>query len=253
MACGVNHTTTASANPSNLDNLGTPDYGTPADLSGGLAANQSLCDYGGRFEVNGSMRVHLSAINEPPVIHTNGPNGPSYDVAGGAGWSVLEGLSFTDPDAMETRYADAYGVPSDPMLTVTLSAARGRMSLRSIDGLAFSAGDGLDDPLMRFQATLADLNHAVEQLRYRCSLVDDGCVAGADTISVHLDDNGYSGAGGALETTAVLEVAVAVAEEEEDGAAGGGWRWHDSHLNYEARDEPERAQMGRGDTDYWDS
>ena len=102
-----------------------------------------MCDYGERFEVEGEVRVHLSAVNEPPAIHT--AQGTRFAVAAGDGWAPLRGLSFSDPDAGETQFLDAYGVPSDPLLTVTLGVARGRVSLEAVDGLAFSAGDGWDD------------------------------------------------------------------------------------------------------------
>jgi hypothetical protein len=133
-------------------------------------------------------------------------------------------------------------------LTVTVRAARGRLTLgtRQEDGTALldggdshttgaaggggGGGDGIDQPTLRFAAFgVVAANRALAGLGYRCDAAafpspNPGlggaravpCGAGRDQVTVHVDDNGHSGRGGALTATGSLWVWVAPAAGVED-------------------------------------
>ena len=60
---------------------------------------------------------------------------------------------------------------------------------------------------MVVDGTLDALNRAVYRLKYVCAETR-GCYAGDDVVTFVLSDNGNTGVGGALTSTAVMEIEV---------------------------------------------
>jgi Ca2+-binding RTX toxin-like protein len=97
-------------------------------------------------------------------------------------------ISVSDPDAAS--------------LTVTLSAARGALTLSGTSGLAFTLGDGTADSTMTFSGTAAAINAALNGLVYRGP--PDG--QGTDSITVSTTDDGNGDPGASLTDTDTLEI-----------------------------------------------
>jgi ELWxxDGT repeat protein len=158
-------------------------------------------------------------------------------------------------------------------ITVTVRAARGRLTLGTWreDGTVLldsgdhtttatgeggsssgGGGDGMDQPTLRFAAFgLAAANRALEGLGYRCDAaafpapnpgLDPAralpCGVGRDEITVHVDDNGFSGRGGPLTAVGMLTVWVApAAGSENDNDPTTSWdEWAHGYHDSESGD-----------------
>src|SRR5204863_175024 len=78
---------------------------------------------------------------------------------------------------------DATLAPSG-VYEVTLSASHGALTLTTLTGLTFTAGDGTSDASMTFHGTLADINTALGTAGY----APDADYNGADTIAFSVTD-----------------------------------------------------------------
>jgi Ca2+-binding RTX toxin-like protein len=90
-------------------------------------------------------------------------------------------------------------------LTITLSAARGTLTLSGTAGLAFTAGDGTADSTMTFSGTAAAINAALDGLVYRGP--PDGM--GTDSLTISTTDDGNGDPGAALTDTDTIEIFLA--------------------------------------------
>ena len=70
--------------------------------------------------------------------------------------------------------------------------------------LTFTVGDGTDDATMTFTGTVADINAALEGLTY----TPNGGYNGVDTLTITTDDQGNTGAGGALQDVDTVNITV---------------------------------------------
>ena len=251
-----------------------------ASRSGGLSAycdqahdshrlaNITFCDTGAAHAVGGSIGVYISAVNDPPEVSVTLPmtkvglelQEASTLSADLGFWAAIPGgtIVVSDTDVIETMPSDAYDAAGDPPLTVTIEVAYGIVTLGTLENLAFVAGDGVNDRSIRFLASLRDTNNAFVGMQYLCSESNEKpCYAGtADNITVHVDDNGYSGRGGALTGFGSLPLRVLIPSSEDllgEKALGGPRMasWTDTNKNYEGTAEPEASEVF-GDSDYWD-
>ncbi|MEM9218254.1 MAG: Ig-like domain-containing protein [Cyanobacteria bacterium P01_F01_bin.150] len=105
---------------------------------------------------------------------------------------AIAGLQITDIDAEAGE------------LSVSISATEGLLSLAQVNGLTFTIGDGVEDGAIAFTGTLEAINQALASLTYRSVAGFEG----QDTISLVVNDQGNSGAGGALEGTGAIALVV---------------------------------------------
>lgn len=171
------------------------------------------CALGGPRKTEGEIQVFLSAINRPPSV--NVPSDGDTTLAAvdsekavniGAGGK----LSVEDPDVRETAYYSAGGLRVEGPISVAIICASGRLSLGVRGGLSFSEGEGLSDPVVRFSGAIDDANRALASLSYRCSSAYE-CGPGTHSITVEVDDNGFTGSGGPMSASATFPVKVAAA------------------------------------------
>ncbi|CAM9224808.1 unnamed protein product, partial [Ectocarpus fasciculatus] len=166
------------------------------------------CALGGPQATERRIQVYLSAVNRPPSV--NVPQGTLrtvVDAAQAIGVGAGGALSVEDPDVRETVYHSAGGLRIEGPVSVAVVCASGRLSLGARAGLSFSEGEGVSDPVLRFGGAIDDANRALATLSYHCSSLYD-CVAGMHEISVTVDDNGFTGKGGALSANATFSVTV---------------------------------------------
>jgi hypothetical protein len=129
----------------------------------------------------------VNAINDAPVLTMPVAESTNRNTP-----KVINGLSVADIDA-----------GANP-ITVTLTAAAGVVTLASVAGLVFGMGDGLNDPVMEFSGTLADINAALNGLTF----VPQPGFTGDASITLEVNDGGNTGSGGALDDTGVLGITV---------------------------------------------
>jgi Cadherin-like/Bacterial cadherin-like domain len=176
---------------------------TPAaNASGAVTLNIAADDLGnggtgGAMTDSESVSVTVTAVNDAPVI--TAPANASINEDSTLIFSMASGnaISLADVDA-----------GSSPM-QMTLTASSGTLTLASVAGLSFTTGDGTADASMTFTGTLTAINAALNGL----SFSPPGDSSGADSISLSVNDQGNSGAGGALSGSAAVNVAVAAVND----------------------------------------
>jgi ELWxxDGT repeat protein len=142
---------------------------------------------GGNLGSN-TFNIAITPANDPPVFTV-----PSATQAADQDANLaITGISIADPDA------------GDGLISVTLSAANGVLTLGFTTGLAFSQGTGVQNSSMIFSGTLAAVNNALSSLIYR----SNSTFRGVDVINLSVTDNGNTGVGGPLSDTATIAVAV---------------------------------------------
>src|SRR5690606_19008910 len=90
------------------------------------------------------------------------------------------------------------------ILSVTLVASYGQLSLASTSGLTFSTGDGSNDGVMTFNGTLIDINNALNGLSYSPATGYNGPAG----LQISTSDLGLSGSGSAQVDTDTIQITV---------------------------------------------
>lgn len=85
-----------------------------------------------------------------------------------------------------------------------VSTLNGLSSLRSTTGLTFSQGSGVQDSIVTFTGTLADVSFAVSRITF----VPDTNFVGLGEVTITIDDYGNTGSGGALTATESMFIDV---------------------------------------------
>merc|ERR1711871_794051 len=152
--------------------------------------------------VEDSIPLWIDAVNDPPAIQA-----PTSIQA----YMEISNISVSVVDASDTSHRGPSGKWIPAPVEVEIRTAKGRISLNSLKGLSFGgsrgAGDGIEDTLMRFQGSIENINKALFRARYVCS-ANRGCTAGLDVISIYVNDNGFTGSGGAKSTRKKIQVTV---------------------------------------------
>jgi len=155
-----------------------------ADVGTFISVQASFTDAQGTAEgpLTSAPTASVSGINDAPTIS-------SLTVQ-----SVVEGnvltFSTTGGNAIAVSDVDAGALN----VQLSLSAVNGKLTLASLAGLSFSSGDGIDDTTMVFTGSLANINNALDGLRFS----PNAGFTGSASVSATIDDQGNSGAGGAL-------------------------------------------------------
>ncbi len=147
---------------------------------------------GGPLSDTDVVAITISAVNTAPVNTVPGLQVGSEDtvlVFSSAGGNAI---SISDVDA-----------GSSPV-QVTLSTGNGRLSLAGTAGLTFTTGTGTGDATMTFTGTMANINAALDGLRFLPSANYNGPAG----ISITTNDLGNSGAGGPLSVTNVAAISL---------------------------------------------
>jgi VCBS repeat-containing protein len=110
-------------------------------------------------------------------------------VFSGAGGNAL---SIADVDAAAST------------MQVQLSVTNGTLTLSTVSGLSFSAGDGTADAAMTFTGTISAVNTALNGLTF----TPTNQVAGTAMLQIVTSDQGATGAGGALTDSDTISISI---------------------------------------------
>ncbi|HYG81091.1 MAG TPA: Ig-like domain-containing protein [Pyrinomonadaceae bacterium] len=194
-----------SAQPAVSPN-GTLTFTPAANASGAATVTVTLKDSGGT--ANGgqnssgpqTFQITVNAANDAPVNNVPGAQAVARNgtLTFNAANSNL--VSVTDVDA------------GAGTVRVALTAQKGTATLSTTAGLAFSTGDGTNDQYMIFTGALANVNAALNGMQFKPNLN----YTGAASLKIISNDQGNTGAGGALTDTDTVSITVA------DPTAGAG-------------------------------
>ena len=153
---------------------------------------------GGARQDTDTVDITVSGINDPPINSVPAAQATSED--------VVEVFSSGNGNAIGFADADA------PTLQVTLTALNGTLTLATLSGLTFQAGDGSGDGVVTFTGTIAQVNAAVNGLQFKPSSNFNG---GAK-LTVLTSDRGATGSGGTLTDTDEIAIDVLVGNDPPD-------------------------------------
>jgi hypothetical protein len=136
--------------------------------------------------------VSYTPVNDTPVNAVPGAQTAVED--------TVFVFSNANGNAISVSDADAGTSP----LQVVLISTNGALTLAQIAGLTFNIGDGVADSTMTFSGTAAAINAALTGL----SFMPGAGFSGAASLSISTNDQGNTGAGGALSDSDAVAINV---------------------------------------------
>ncbi|MCA3178938.1 MAG: DUF4347 domain-containing protein [Burkholderiales bacterium] len=124
----------------------------------------ALDDAGDESVVTASATITVSAVNDAPVLGAPAALATPEDTAFTLAPANGTGLSVSSVDGDATS------------LRVSLQVDSGSLTLASVAGLAFEAGDGVEDAMIRITGSVADLAQALASVVYRPAADHHGAV-----------------------------------------------------------------------------
>jgi hypothetical protein len=167
----------------------TANFNGAASLQ--VAANdQGNSGFGGAKTDVQILNINVSAVNDAPVIGVPETQSVQEDTV----------LTFVDNKRISITDVDAENNP----MWVSLSVNNGVLSLSQSTGLTFSTGDGVNDTLITFTGTLADVNAALNGLAYK----GNANYHGFDSLILSTSDQNTAVSGGVGTDTKTLGLIV---------------------------------------------
>src|SRR5439155_561147 len=139
-----------------------------------------------------SVAITVNAVNDAPVNGVPAAQSTNEDTA----------LVFSSGNGNLISMSDVDGGAGSEQ--VTLTATNGVITLSGTSGLTFSTGDGTAYATMTFTGTVANINTALNGL----SFAPAADFNGAANLQIVTNDQGNTGAGGALSDTDNVAITV---------------------------------------------
>lgn len=149
-------------------------------------------DLGGLF-IEETFTITLNNVNDAPVITQQS-----------ASKDVNENTPLFFNNTGSTRITISDIDAGTNFVQVTLSVSQGTLTLNSLSGLTFTIGTGTNDASMTFTGSLANINAALDGMRYD----PNTGYSGTDTLQIVVDDLGNTGTGGAQTDSASMDINV---------------------------------------------
>jgi len=190
--------------------------GQRVKMLGEMDVTGGMCDM--QHSQSTTRTIHLMVIpsNRPPVISVGHGALATAEVDVSVRLPIVH---IDDPDFAEQTFKDSYGRNMLPPVSVDIMATRGRVGLIDRNGISFRRNRGMADVSFSFTAPLDVANRVLGTLNYMCRSAD-GCAGGFDdSVTILVNDEGFSGTGGAKSATQKIVVSVthdAAADEGED-------------------------------------
>ena len=147
---------------------------------------------GGEKTDTKTVTLNVSAVNDAPVNNVPGAQTASQNIALGFNTANGNAISITDVDA------------GNGLMTVTLTATNGTLSLGSLSGITLLLGTGSNDGSLIFEGNRANINAALQTLSFKSG----ASFLGAASLTIETNDNGNSGSGGAKTDVDTISINV---------------------------------------------
>lgn len=147
---------------------------------------------GGEQTDTKTITLNVSAVNDAPINNVPGAQTAQQNIALGFNTANGNAISITDVDS------------GNGLMTVTLTATNGRLTLGSLTGITLILGTGVNDAALMFEGTRANLNAALQTLSFKSA----SNFLGSASLTIETNDNGNSGGGGAKTDTDVISISV---------------------------------------------
>ncbi|MDH1701761.1 DUF4347 domain-containing protein [Comamonas terrigena] len=147
---------------------------------------------GGEKTDTKTVTLIVTAVNDAPVNNVPGAQTASQNIALGFNTANGNAISITDVDS------------GNGLMTVTLTATNGTLSLGSLSGITLLLGIGTNSPALMFEGNRANINAALQTLSFKSG----SSFLGAASLTIETNDNGNSGSGGAKTDTDIISINV---------------------------------------------
>jgi hypothetical protein len=147
---------------------------------------------GGEQTDTKTVTLIVTAVNDAPVNNVPGAQTAQQNIALGFNTANGNAISITDVDA------------GNGLMTVTLTASNGTLSLGSLSGITVLLGTGTNDASMTFEGNRANINAALQTLSFKSG----STFLGAASLTIETNDNGNSGSGGAKTDVDTISINV---------------------------------------------
>lgn len=144
---------------------------------------------GGEKTDTKTVTLNVTAVNDAPVNNVPGAQTASQNIALGFNTANGNAISISDVDS------------GNGLMTVTLTATNGVLSLGSLSGINMVSNNGVT---MIFEGNRTNINAALQTLIFRPTTN----YLGAASISIETNDNGNSGTGGAKSDVDTISINV---------------------------------------------
>ena len=181
------------------------------------------------YDVKGSFEIFIIPMNAPPIIKWDnmiviGNTPPLISVILNERIN-LESLQIMDMDVKETLSVDSHERLYYGFVTLTLSVTKGKLFFQQFSGVTLTQGDGVNDKEIQIMGDIENINKSLKYLEFQCSskeidsqlkitgVVDDedneDCQIGDSVqLSVHVNDNGFTGEGGTKESQLKIDIII---------------------------------------------
>ena len=174
----------------------TPDLDYAGDASISFSADdQGAGGTGGSMIGSATLPITVTPVNDAPTISLPQGQIVAYDST----------LDFSSANGNNLSLADI-DAEADDLVLVSLEAQAGTLSLPQniSEDITLTSGDGVEDVLFEFEATLTAANTVLNGLSYT-----PGEPAEANTqIQITIDDQGNTGAGGSQSVLETLLISI---------------------------------------------
>ncbi len=173
--------------------------------------DQGNTGQGGSQITTGTVALNITALNDDPSLSL--PGTQTINEESGLTFGAANGnaLTVSDPDVAETP----------GQLRVTLSVARGRLSLATTSGISLVNGTGTNDTSVTFTGVAAALNTALNGLAYQPNANVNTESGAAESLSVTVNDQGFTGNGGGGNITGAVPITILAVNDAPDFAVPG--------------------------------
>lgn len=147
---------------------------------------------GGEQTDTKTVTLNVTAVNDAPVNNVPGAQTASQNVALGFNTANGNAISISDVDS------------GNGLMTVTLTAVNGTLTLSNLSGINMVNGTGLNNSTMTIEGNRTNINAALQSLTFR----GGSNYIGAASITIETNDNGNSGTGGAKSDVDTISINV---------------------------------------------
>ncbi|MBL7646019.1 MAG: tandem-95 repeat protein [Candidatus Hydrogenedentes bacterium] len=162
------------------------------------ANDQGNTGQGGSQIATGTVPLNITALNDDPSLSLPGTQTINEESGLTFGAANSNAVTVSDPDVAETP----------GQLRVTLSVARGRLSLATTSGISLVSGSGINDTSVTFSGVASALNTAMNGLSYQPDANVNTASGGAESLSITVNDQGFTGNGGGENVTGAVPITI---------------------------------------------
>lgn len=139
-----------------------------------------------------TVTINVTAVNDAPVNSVPAAQSTSRDIILAFNTVQDNALSISDVDA------------GSSLVTVTLSAVNGTLSLTATSGVTLETGNGVNNSLIRLQGSQADINATLQSLTFK----PNAGFVGTAQLTIQTNDLGNTGSGGAKSSIDTVSINI---------------------------------------------